>query len=105
MVLNQPTMRTNQYIDILMGANNFTDFIRIANGLSTISQYDKKTLSELVQIIATLNKQKEELVVAKNELEIQKQEKRTTFALAIKNMLMIHVMQILLLVISVIFFR
>ena len=76
MVLNQPTMRTNQYIDILMGANNFTDFIRIANGLSTISQYDKKTLNELVQIIATLNKQKEELVVAKNELEIQKQEKQ-----------------------------
>ena len=36
---------------------------------------------------------------------IQKQEKRSTFALAIKNMLMIHVMQILLLVISVIFFR
>ena len=36
---------------------------------------------------------------------IQKQEKRTTFALAIKNMLMIHVMQMLLLVISVIFFR
>ena len=76
MVLNQPTMRTNQYIDILMGANNFTDFIRIANGLSTISQYDKKTLNELVQIIATLNKQKEELVVAKNELEIQKKEKQ-----------------------------
>ena len=36
---------------------------------------------------------------------IQKQEKRSTFALAIKNMLMIHVMQMLLLVISVIFFR
>ena len=36
---------------------------------------------------------------------LQKQEKRTTFALAIKNMVMIHVMQMLLLVISVIFFR
>ena len=36
---------------------------------------------------------------------IQKQEKRSTFALAIKNMLLIHMMQILLLVISVIFFR
>ena len=36
---------------------------------------------------------------------IQKQEKRSTFALAIKNMLMIHVMQMVLLVISVIFFR
>ena len=36
---------------------------------------------------------------------IQKQEKRTTFALAIKNMVMIHVVQILLLAISVIFFR
>ena len=33
-------------------------------------------MNELVQIIATLNKQKEELVVAKNELEIQKQEKQ-----------------------------
>ena len=39
------------------------------------------------------------------QLFMQKQEKRTTFALAIKNMLMIHVMQMLLLVISVIFFR
>ena len=36
---------------------------------------------------------------------IQKQEKRSTFALAIKNMLMIHIMQMVLLVISVIFFR
>ena len=39
------------------------------------------------------------------QLFIQKQEKKTTFALAIKNMLMIHVMQMVLLVISVIFFR
>ena len=39
------------------------------------------------------------------QLFIQMQEKRTTFALAIKNMLLIHMMQILLLVISVIFFR
>ena len=39
------------------------------------------------------------------QLFMQKQEKRITFALAIKNMLMIHVVQILLLAISVIFFR
>ena len=39
------------------------------------------------------------------QLFMQKQEKRTTFALAIKNMVMIHVVQMLLLVISVIFFR
>ena len=39
------------------------------------------------------------------QLFMQKQEKRTTFALAIKNMLMIHVVQMVLLVISVIFFR
>lgn len=77
MVFRQPTMRTNQYIDILMGANTFTDFIRIANGLSTISQYDKKTLNELVQIIAKLNKQKEELVTAKTELETAKADLET----------------------------
>lgn len=39
------------------------------------------------------------------QLFLQKQEKRTTFVLAIKNMVMIHVMQMVLLVISVIFFR
>ena len=39
------------------------------------------------------------------QLFLQKQEKRTTFVLAIKNMVMIHVVQMLLLVISVIFFR
>ena len=39
------------------------------------------------------------------QLFMQKQEKRTTFALAIKNMLMIHVVQMVLLIISVIFFR
>ena len=39
------------------------------------------------------------------QLFMQKQEKRITFALAIKNMLMIHVVQMVLLVISVIFFR
>ena len=39
------------------------------------------------------------------QLFMQKQEKRTTFALAIKNMVMIHIVQMLLLVISVIFFR
>lgn len=39
------------------------------------------------------------------QLFMQKQEKRTTFVLAIKNMLMIHVVQMVLLVISVIFFR
>lgn len=44
-------------------------------------------------------------VYKNTQLFMQKQEKRTTFALAIKNMLMIHVVQILLLAISVIFFR
>ena len=79
MVLNQPTMRTNQYIDILMGANNFTDFIRIANGLSTISQYDKKTLNELVQIIATLNKQKE-LITLQTYVQIAQEAAQKTAA-------------------------
>ena len=44
-------------------------------------------------------------VYKNTQLFMQKQEKRTTFTLAIKNMLMIHVVQILLLAISVIFFR
>ncbi|WP_455491397.1 1,4-dihydroxy-2-naphthoate polyprenyltransferase [Granulicatella sp.] len=44
-------------------------------------------------------------VYKNSQLFLQKQEKRTTFVLAIKNMLMIHVVQMVLLLISVIFFR
>ncbi len=47
MVLNQPTMRTNQYIDILMGANNFTDFIRMEK---QDQQKELITLQTYVQI-------------------------------------------------------
>ena len=43
----QETMRTNQILDVLLGAKSFSEMITIANGLSDISQYDSHTLQQL----------------------------------------------------------
>ena len=46
------------YTDILMGASTFEEFIRIANGLSSIAQYDENTLDQLASLIEKLNEDK-----------------------------------------------
>lgn len=74
MVIQQRTMRLNQYLDILMGASTFDDFIRIANGLSAITDYDTKTMEDLAEKIAQLNKDKEEVEQRRADLEKQKEE-------------------------------
>lgn len=74
MVIAQETMRINKFLDILMGAKSFEDFIRIANGLSTITEYDEKVMADLGELIEKLNKEKAELQVAKDELAVKRQE-------------------------------
>ena len=61
MVLAQETMRLNPYLDILMGAKSFNDFIRITNGINDITAYDEKTMQDLQVLI---NKLKEEFTHA-----------------------------------------
>lgn len=56
MVYAQKTMRLNQYLDILMGAKTFEDFIRISNGLEDITKYDEKTMEDLADQIEQLDK-------------------------------------------------
>lgn len=74
MVIQQRTMRLNQYLDILMGASTFDDFIRIANGLSDITNYDTKIMQDLAEKIEQLNKDKEEVEEHRSTLEKQKDE-------------------------------
>lgn len=69
MVNAQPSMKTSQYIDILMGAKTFEDFIRIANGLNSITQYDKNIQNQLTTLVDQLNSQKKELEDDKKVLE------------------------------------
>ena len=73
MVIAQETMRINKFLDILMGAKSFDDFIRIANGLSTITDYDEKVMEDLAVLVEQLNKEKEELQIAKDELAGKRQ--------------------------------
>ncbi len=74
---SQSQMRVNKYIDILMGAKTFTDFIRIANGLKDITNYNRKSLIRLNNLIVELNAIKEQMEADKAVLEQQKQELET----------------------------
>ncbi len=74
MTNSQSSMRLSKYTDILMGASTFTEFIRIANGLNSISQYDETTLNQLADLVEQLNTEKQELENAKTEMEVAKQE-------------------------------
>ena len=74
MVNAQSTMRVSKYTDILMGASTFEEFIRIANGLGSIAQYDENTMDQLASLIEKLNDEKQALENAKVEMEVAKQE-------------------------------
>lgn len=74
MVSAQETMRLNKFLDILMGAKSFNDFIRIANGLSDITNYDESTMQELSDLIEKLDNDKAQLEEEKTELDASKQE-------------------------------
>ena len=74
MVIQQRTMRLNQYLDILMGASTFENFVRIANGLSDITAYDTKVMEDLADLIEQLNKDKAEVEAEKELLQKRKDE-------------------------------
>ncbi|MBQ9328711.1 MAG: peptidoglycan DD-metalloendopeptidase family protein [Solobacterium sp.] len=74
MVIQQRTMRLNQYLDILMGARSFDEFIRIANGLSDITNYDTQVMQELSALIDELNHNIEEVEQEKEDLQKRKDE-------------------------------
>lgn len=74
MVSSQSTMRNNKYFDLLMGASTFTEFLRIATGLASISEYDDKTMDDFLTLIEKLNKAKQELEEDQNQLEQTKTE-------------------------------
>lgn len=71
---SQSSMRFNKYMDILLGASSFEDFLRIITGISSIAKYDHSTMEKLVVLMDKLNRQKEELQIVKAEMvEVKKQ--------------------------------
>ncbi len=71
---SQASMRFNKYLDILMGATSFEDFLRIITGISSIAKYDKTTMDELMRLIEKMNIQKAQLLTVKEEMERVKEE-------------------------------
>ncbi|MFI3284633.1 MAG: peptidoglycan DD-metalloendopeptidase family protein [Erysipelotrichaceae bacterium] len=72
MVQSQSSMRLNQYIDFIMGASDFDDLIRRTNGISAITEYDQKIKDDLKTLILQLEADRNDLQVAKSELETDK---------------------------------
>ena len=74
MVASQSTMRLNVMIDFLMGADTFEDFIRRVTGLRSITDYDEEIRVEIVDLMAQLETDKQELSVNQANLETDKTE-------------------------------
>jgi murein DD-endopeptidase MepM/ murein hydrolase activator NlpD len=72
MVASQPTMRLNIMIDFLMGADNFEDFIRRANGLKAITDYEEEIRVELKDLLIKLEDDKVQLASNQVSLEVDK---------------------------------
>lgn len=71
---SQDTMRLNKYFDVLMGVSTFEDFIRVANTLSDMTNYNRKSLLTLNDLILQLQEIKAQLEKDKAALEEDKQE-------------------------------
>ena len=71
---SQDSMRISKYVDILMGAKTFSDFLKIANAISTITNRNHRDLTNLNTLINELNAIKEQMESDKQILEEDKQE-------------------------------
>lgn len=66
---SQGSMRLNQYLDVIMGAETFSDFVRVVSGLSDIYQYDSNILEEMNESVKTLNEMQEKLLEDQAQLK------------------------------------
>lgn len=73
----QGTMRLNQYVDFIMGAQSFTDLIRRINGINDLMSYDDYVRQELVTLLEELNADRELLEEQAASLEAKKSELQT----------------------------
>ena len=69
LVEEQKTMRTYQFLDILMGAGSFEDFIRLANGMNDIYAHDSHSLEQLNASINSLNEMEAQLRSDQEEVQ------------------------------------
>ena len=71
---SQPTMRLSKVIDVLMGAKTFTELIQIINGLSDMTEYNDRTMDNLVAVMQELKDTQKQLDDKQTELESTQEE-------------------------------
>lgn len=71
---SQPTMRLSKVIDVLMGAKTFTELIQIINGLSDMTEYNNRTMDNLVAVMQELKDTQKQLDDKQTELESTQEE-------------------------------
>lgn len=71
---SQPTMRLSKVIDVLMGAKTFTELIQIINGLSDMTEYNDRTMDNLVAVMQELKDTQKQLDDKQTELENTQEE-------------------------------
>lgn len=69
----QTYMNSNQYIDFILGASDFSDLFSRIEGINEITAADKKLISELNESKAQLEKDRQALEQSKAALQLQKQ--------------------------------
>lgn len=74
LVEEQKTMHSYQFLDILMGAATFEDFVRLANGMNDIYAHDSHSLEQLNESIASLNEMEDQLKSDQEEVKAMETE-------------------------------
>ena len=74
LVEEQKTMRTYQFLDVLMGAASFEDFVRLANGMNDIYAHDSHSLEQLTQSIDSLHEMEDQLRSDQEEVKTMETE-------------------------------
>ncbi len=70
----QSGMRFSKMVDILMGAKTVVEFVRIANGLSDITEYNNRNLLTLNRLIQELEEAKAALITSQEECKTKQEE-------------------------------
>lgn len=70
----QKTVRVDNRLDILLGAKNLADFLRVASALSDISSKEKSENEKLVKAMDELHATQQTLLDTKSELEAEQEE-------------------------------
>ena len=74
MVNSQKNLRVNSTFDVLMGAKTFNDFLRIAGGLSSITQKEREENDQLVTAMDTIHTAQQALQDTKDQLASDQQD-------------------------------